>query len=64
NSITLSGLRSKGIIEISDIQGRTIQKVSVIGQTQTINVEAYSKGMYLVKYCYDNTMICEKIVKE
>lgn len=64
NSITLSGLRSKGIIEISDIQGRTIQKVSVIGQTQTINVEVYSKGMYLVKYCYDNTMICEKIVKE
>lgn len=64
NSITVGGLRSKGLIEISDIQGRIIQKTVVIGQTQTINLEGYSNGLYLIKYNYDDTMICEKIVKE
>mgnify|MGYP001599973352 FL=1 len=64
NSITVSGLQSKGLIEISDILGRIVQKVTVIGQAQTINVEGYLKGLYLIKYSYDDTMICEKIVKE
>ncbi len=64
NSITIGSLRSKGLIEISDIQGRIIQKVAVIGQTQTINLEGYSKGLYLIKYSYDDIIICKKIVKE
>lgn len=64
NSITLGGLQSKGVIEISDLQGRIIQKVNVVAQTQTINLERYSKGMYVIKYSYDGNMLCEKIVKE
>lgn len=64
NSVTLNGLHSKGQIEISDIQGRVIKKVTVIAQTQTINLENYSKGMYIIGYRYDNNFICEKLLKE
>lgn len=64
NSVTVGGLQSKGQLEISDLQGRIIQKVNVVAQTQTINLENLSKGMYLFKYSYDNKVFFKKIVKE
>lgn len=64
NSITVGGLHSKGLIEISDIQGRVLKKINVSAQTQTINIDDFAKGMYVLRYSFDNNTICEKIVKE
>lgn len=64
NTITVGGLHSKGVIEITDIQGRLFQKINVVAQTQVINLESYSKGVYVIKYFYANTIWHKKIVKD
>lgn len=64
NSVTIEGLQNKGSIEITDLLGRRMQKLHIIAQTQTVNMERYSPGIYIIKCSYGNIMLFKKIIKE
>ncbi|MBS1915948.1 MAG: T9SS type A sorting domain-containing protein [Bacteroidetes bacterium] len=63
-SVTLSGLQSKGSVEIADMQGKIVQRVDVTAQSQTFNIASYPKGVYIIKYMYDQKVSVQKIVKQ
>jgi hypothetical protein len=62
--VTLSGLQSKGSVEIADAQGKILQRVDVTAQSQTLNIASYPKGVYMIKYMYDQKVSVQKIVKQ
>ena len=64
SSITLSGLQSKGTVEIADAQGKILQRMDITAQSQTLNIASYPKGVYIIKYMYDQKVSVQKIVKQ
>jgi photosystem II stability/assembly factor-like uncharacterized protein len=52
------------IIEISNIQGRLIRSLKVIGNKTSIDVSGFAKGMYFVKVKTENGISVKKFVKE
>jgi hypothetical protein len=63
-TITIGGLQNKGIVEISDLQGKILKRINVIGQSQTWNISGFPQGIYIVKYVDGEKASVQKIVKQ
>ncbi len=61
--VSLSGLRSGGIIEMLNIQGEVLRRIHITAQTQTVNITGYPVGIYIIKYIRDQETTLQKIVK-
>lgn len=64
NVITLSGLQNGGKIEIINAQGKTIKRIEAIAQSQTIDINNYSVGIYFIKYIFKQEVSMQKFVKQ
>jgi hypothetical protein len=63
NNLTFEVLQP-ATIEILDIQGQLIKKIEVRGNNETIDVSAFSNGMYLSKIITEKGIEVKKFVKE
>ena len=64
DQLTLSGLQGKGSVEIVTIEGKILQEINVTAQTQTINTGNLAKGVYLIRYAFDDKIAYQKMVKQ
>jgi hypothetical protein len=64
NELTIEGLNSTGYVEIADLQGARLERISITGNKQIINLAAYSKGVYILKHVTDQNIEYRKFVKQ
>lgn len=64
DQLTLSGLQNKGFVEIVTMEGKIFRKINVTAQTQTVNTESLAKGIYLVRYVFDDKIAYQKMIKQ
>jgi hypothetical protein len=63
NTITVSGLLPHSQILITDMLGKVLYKLTTENETETIDLQALSKGNYLLSMQSSNTFITKKIIK-
>lgn len=61
-TIVLNGVEANVIIELIDIQGRTVQSFNATATKQTINVADFSKGVYFVSARSAEGLITKKVI--
>lgn len=61
---SVSGLNTKGYLEILTLQGASIKRITVTGNTQIIDLTSYPAGMYVLKYSTGENTWYQKIVKQ
>ena len=64
NSITVSGLQTKGIIKIISSDGKLVNQIVVVANTSKIDVSTLAKGIYLLQYNGGEKMQQIKFIKE
>ncbi|MEO6133561.1 MAG: T9SS type A sorting domain-containing protein [Ginsengibacter sp.] len=64
NTITISGLQSKGAIKIMAADGKVVKQIVVVANTSKIDVSTLAKGFYLIQYNDEGKMQQVKFVKE
>lgn len=64
NSISLNRLKTEGLIELSDMQGKVLRKIKVTAQSLKIDLTAYPSGLYLIKYFGKQGTAVQKIIKQ
>lgn len=57
-------MNGSGIIQICDINGRNLRKLSVEGQMTTIDISGLSDGIYLIKFFSESSVEVRKIIVE
>lgn len=64
DKLTIKGLSGKGMITITDMQGTLLKQVQVTEQVTTVDISAYSPGMYFVKYSNNQAAVTQRIIKQ
>lgn len=64
NYVSVSGLNAEGYLEITTLQGESLKRINVTGNTQTVNMSAYPGGMYILKYVTDTNTLYQKLIKQ
>ncbi|CAN5823492.1 hypothetical protein BH10BAC2_BH10BAC2_38130 [soil metagenome] len=66
NKITISGLATgtSNYIQLTDLNGHSLLKKKVSGSNETIDISAYSSGIYIFRYFDGNKVQQLKVVKE
>ncbi len=64
NFIRISGSDAKGYVEITNLQGRSLKRISITDTTQTLDMTNYPSGMYILKYTTNNAVLYQKLVKQ
>jgi hypothetical protein len=64
NNLSISGLNAMGNLEIMTLHGASLKRLSITGNTQTINLANYPAGMYILKYTTGRNTVYQKLVKQ
>ena len=66
NQVTVSGVSAgkTNYIELTDLNGRSLLKQKVTGNTVTITIANYASGIYLLRYYNGNNWQQIKLIKE
>jgi hypothetical protein len=64
NSVNISGLNTRGYLEITTLQGATLKRIAITDNTQTINMANYAAGMYILKYTTGKNTVYQKLIKQ
>lgn len=64
NFISVAGTGAKGYLEITNVQGITLKRLPITGNSQTFSMAAYPAGVYILKYTSDNTSLYQKVMKQ
>lgn len=64
NVITLSGLKNGGMLEVMNSQGKILNRINVTAQSQTVTINNYPKGLYFIKYIFNQEATVQKFIKQ
>jgi hypothetical protein len=62
NYINITGINNKDVIELIDIQGRSVSSLISKGNTELLNIENYKAGNYYVKISSNTHSFISKVV--
>jgi hypothetical protein len=62
NFVTVSGLKTQGIINVINAGGASVLSVAVRSQTTTINVSTLPAGIYFMRYANGENVSFEKLI--
>ena len=63
-SASISGLQARGYLELTTLQGVSLERLTVTGNAQVLNMTSYPAGIYVLKYVAGNKTLHQKIVKQ
>lgn len=64
NTLYLESLTSGAIIKLYDVTGKTLLERTVTTTAETINMQAYPKGVYLLQYVSGDGVEEVKVLRE
>lgn len=62
--VTLHGLQGKGVIQVIHGNGKLAHQQTVTAQTETLNLQSYPPGVYLIRYHVDDAVRIQKIIRQ
>lgn len=64
NYASISGMNATGYVEITTMQGASLRRISITGNTQIVDLTNYPAGMYILKYVTNNNTLYQKMIKQ
>jgi hypothetical protein len=62
--LTISGLKQNGTIRLFSAEGKLLQQQIINVQSVTMNMNGYTKGVYVVQYQQASEVVTQKIIKQ